>query len=72
MRVRALLAERAHVVADLANVEQGVKDMQILLARGAIARDRAEAVLAQCAEELKRLNERLAHIDESLPLLKAL
>lgn len=71
MRIRALMVERSRVAADLANVEKGIRDMQILVARRAIARDRAEIVLAQCVEEAKRLTERLADIDKSLPLLQA-
>lgn len=71
MRIRALMVERSRVAADLANVEKGILDMQILVARRAIARDRAEIVLAQCVEEAKRLTERLADIDKSLPLLQA-
>ena len=71
MRIRALMVERSRVAADLANVEKGILDMQILVAKRAIARDRAEIVLAQCVEEAKRLTERLADIDKSLPLLQA-
>ena len=70
MRIRALIKERSRVAADLANVKKGMLKIQILLARRAIARDRAEMVIAQCVEEAKRLTERLADIDESLPLLR--
>jgi hypothetical protein len=71
MRIRALLTERSRVAADLANVQKGMRDLQLLVARRGITRDRAELVLAQCAEEVKRLTERLADMDQSLPVLRA-
>ena len=71
MEIRALLVERSRVAADLANVEKGMRNLQVLVARRAITRDRSELVLAQCTDELKRLTERLADINESLPLLRA-
>jgi hypothetical protein len=71
MRVRALLVERRRVAADLANVEKGMRDLQLLVARRAITRDRAELVLAQCTDELKRLTAQLADADQSLTLLLA-
>ena len=69
MEIRPLLVERSRVAADLANVEKGMIDLQMLVARRAITRDRAELTLAQCSEELKRLTRQLADIDRSLSLL---
>ena len=66
MEIRALLVERSRVAANLANVEKGMRDLQLLKARRAITRDRAELVLAQCTDERKRLKARLADIEESL------
>lgn len=47
MTIRALLVERSRVAADLANVEKGMRDSQLLVAlrtitRGARGRARAE------------------------------
>ena len=69
MEIRPLLAERNRVAADLANVEKGMLDMQMLVARRGITRDRAETVIAQCNEEEKRLTTRLADLDAALTLL---
>ena len=44
-------------------------DMQMLVARRGITRDRAEAVIAQCTEEEKRLATQLADLDATLALL---
>ena len=44
-------------------------DMQMLVARRGITRDRAEAEIAQCNEEEKRLTTRLADLDAALTLL---
>jgi hypothetical protein len=54
------MVERSHVAADVANVELGMGNVQLLVARRAITRDQAELVLAQCMEELTRLSTRLA------------
>ena len=69
MEFRPLLAERNRVAADLANVEKGMLAVQMLVARRGITRDRAEAMIAQCNEEEKRLTTRLANLDAALALL---
>ena len=69
MEIRPLLAERNRVAADLANVEKGMLAVQMLVARRGITRDRAEAMIAQCNEEEKRLTTRLADLDAALALL---
>ena len=69
MEIRPLLVERSHIAADLANVEKGMIDLQMLVARRAITRDRSELTLAHCREELKRLTRQLADLDRSLSLL---
>ena len=63
MEHHPLLVERSHVAADVANVELGMRNVQLLVARRAITRDQAELVLAQCMEELTRLSTRLGDID---------
>ena len=69
MELRTLLTERSRVAADLANVEKGMLAVQMLVARRGITRDRAEAVIAECSEEEKRLARRLADLDTTLELL---
>ena len=69
MELRPLLTERNRVAADLANVEKGLLAVQMLVARRGINRDRAEAVIAECTEEEKRLATRLADLDAALALL---
>ena len=69
MELRTLLTERSRVAADLANVEKGLLAVQMLVARRGITRDRAEAVIAECSEEEKRLARRLADLDTTLELL---
>ena len=69
MELRPLLTERNRVAADLANVEKGMLAVQMLVARRGITRDRAEAVIAECTEEEKRLATRLADLDAALALL---
>jgi ABC-type uncharacterized transport system ATPase subunit len=69
MEIRPLLAERHRVATDLANVEKGMLELQMLVARRGITRDRAEAVITQCTEEEKRLAKRLADLDAALALL---
>ena len=71
MEVRALLVERSRVAADLANVEKGMRDLQLLVARRAMTRERSELVLAQCTDELNRLTRRLTDLDRSLALIWA-
>jgi hypothetical protein len=61
-----LIAERAHLVADIAIIEDGMRDMQALVATHHIARDHAETVLAQCGEEHRLLSDRLKLLDGSL------
>ena len=58
-----LLAERSHLAADVANVELGMKNVQLLVARRAITRDHAELVLTECMRELTRLHNRLGDIN---------
>jgi hypothetical protein len=69
MELRILLTERSRVAADLANVEKGMLDVQMLVARRGITRDRAEAIIAECNEEEKRLAKRLADLDATFELL---
>ena len=69
MELRTLLTERSRVAADLANVEKGMLAVQMLVARRGITRDRAEAVIAECSEEEKRLARRLADLDATFELL---
>jgi hypothetical protein len=61
-----LRAEREHIAWDLKNVEKGIRDVEALAASRQITRDYAEAVLAQCREEHKRLCDRLMLLDASL------
>ena len=65
-----LLVERSRVAADLANVQQAMRDLQSLVARREITRDRAELVFAQYTDELKHLATELADLEKSLALLK--
>lgn len=61
-----LLAERAHLVADIANIKKGIRTMQVLVATRQTTRDHAESVLAQCGEEHRLLSDRLTLLDGSL------
>ena len=58
-----LLAERRHLLADLANVEKG---MRAVVSMRDSARIRAELVLAHCADEVRELTNRLALLEEGL------
>ena len=69
MELRTLLTERSRVAADLANVEKGMLAVQMLVARRGITRDRAEAGIAECSEEEKRLARRLADLNATFELL---
>ena len=63
-----LLAERRHLLADLANVEKG---MRAVISMRDSARIRAELVLAHCADELRELMNRLAILDAGLEALQS-
>jgi hypothetical protein len=65
-----LLLERRRVATDLANVVGAMRDLQLLVARQGITRDRAELIRAQCTDELKHLAGQLADLEKSLALLK--
>ena len=58
-----LLAERSHLLADLANVEKG---MRAVISMRDSARIRAELVLAHGADEVRELTNRLAILDAGL------
>ena len=58
-----LLAERRHLLADLANVEKG---MRAAVSMRDSARIRAELVLAHCADEVRELTNRLALLEAGL------
>ena len=61
-----LMAERAHLVADIATIEDGMCDMQALVATRQITPDYADSVLAQCGEEHRLLSDRPRLLDGSL------
>jgi hypothetical protein len=71
MRLRALLGERSHTLADMANLEKGMESIRGLVVARGITRDKAERVISHCSEELKQLTERLLDIDGSVSLLRA-
>ncbi len=61
-----LIAERARLALDLANIEAGIRNVKTLAASHQITRDQAETVIAQCSEEHRQLTDRLKLIDGSL------
>ena len=61
-----VISERAYLAGDVASVRAGMKAMKLLMASRAITRHCAEAVLAQCAEDLSQLTGRLRRIDASI------
>ncbi len=61
-----LASERVNVLNDLASVQAGVRDVELLLAKRAIALHRADDIFEQCARDLKALADRLRWIDASL------
>jgi ABC-type molybdenum transport system ATPase subunit/photorepair protein PhrA len=67
MSKQILLAERSHLLADLANVE---KSMKAVASMRDSAQGRAELVLAHCADEVRELTDRLVLLDEGLAALQ--
>ena len=63
----SLLAERNHLLAELANVEKG---MRAVLSMRDSAQIRAELVLAHSADEMRELTNRLAILDLGLAALR--
>jgi septal ring factor EnvC (AmiA/AmiB activator) len=70
MELDQLRAERRRVAADLANVEKGIKDVEVMLATRSIQRHKAELVLAECAEASRRLADQLLLLDTGLAELQ--
>ena len=67
MSHEVLLSERSHLLAELANVEKG---MRAVISMRDSARIRAELVLAQGADEVRELTNRLAILDAGLAALQ--
>ena len=61
-----LSAERERLAFDLANIEQGIRNVRALAEAHQITRDLAETVVAQCSEEHRQLTARLELIDGNL------
>jgi len=59
----AVISERAYRAGDVASVKAGLQVVKVLVASLAITRHCAEKVLAQCAEDLRRLTRQLGCID---------
>ena len=66
MKIKTLLSERGRIAADLANVEERIRDLDALGAQRGTARERAELARAQYREERRRLTSRLTLLDASL------
>ena len=64
-------AERERIVIDIANVEQHLANLQQMIAARHISPQRAELVSAQCNDELRRLTVRLADLDASISMARA-
>jgi len=63
MLSNSLISERAYLVGDVASLTAGMRAMGLLMTSRAITRHRAEQVLSQCAEDLRRLTGRLRCIE---------
>ena len=68
MSKQILLAERSHVLADLANVERCMRATAFMRDS---ARCRAELVLAHCADEVRDLTDQLLLLDAGLARLQS-
>lgn len=66
MHSHAVISERTHLVGDVASVKAGMQALKRLVASRAITRHCAEEVLAQCAQDLSQLNDRLRRIDAAI------
>ena len=65
-----LSVERERILADIADVENELAELQVKLTMGRISRLRAEFVSAQWTEEHRRLAVRLSDLDASLLLAR--
>ncbi len=65
-----LSVERERILADIANVENELAELQLELTTGRMSRQRAEFVSAQWIEEHRRLAVRLSDLDASISLAR--
>ena len=65
-------SERSRLLADLARLDQRVHEMQLSAADGHVSSEKADLVLAHCAEDKRQLTDRLTLLDACLAELRGL
>ena len=66
LSLERLIAERARVSHDIANIASGIEDMLAMVAARQITSDQADCVVAQCREEHRMLGDRLELLDAAI------